>query len=131
MKCIYYLLQLGFLKTNPDPSWRKQIRRHGHSYRDYYKCNKRVRPVAEFRDLSMWRRQHLSKENRFAVKEHLIGLAPNRLNLTEHNLAKIVQKSAGNKGPYACFTGKSFTLQTYCQKYLLPFHLKESVTKQV
>lgn len=35
-----------------------------------------------------------------------MGLPPNRFNLTGHNLAQIVNKSSGKKGPYQCFTGK-------------------------
>lgn len=86
-----------------------------------------MRPIPETVDIEMLKCPHLSKADRFQHKEHMIGLPPNRHTLTDNNLAKIVQKSTGKKGPYACFTGNAhFCARTvyvriyvyYCKQYL-------------
>lgn len=61
-------------------------------------------------DLKKSRSVNIPCSDRFAVKENTIKLAPNRFNMTGHNLANIIYRQTGTKGPYACFSGSDYSL---------------------
>lgn len=49
----------------------------------------------------------ISRTTRFRNLSHILSItpAPNRYSPNENDIARTIQKQAGTKGPYACFTG--------------------------
>lgn len=107
MKTFISIARTEFLKTNPDPRWRRLIRRLVTRYQYYYKVKVALRKQRITVHRELCRRSKATIRDRFAqIGERLHRqLPPTRYTVPGRDLSDIINRRTGTRGPYDCFTG--------------------------